>query len=263
MICYWVRAFCGVSLALVLLIGTGYATRPLLRSAWQPELNGWPSLAAFKHSKMALQGVLIGVTGGMRALTSNLIWIKSHEYWSKKDVAGNAANMQLALAIDSRNIGLWQIAASVMAYDWPKWRMEQYKKTHGQEMPKWMEADIREQYACSALELIKQAYEYHQGDYRLIVDAAIIHKNCLGNTERAAELYRYASQLPNAPFFLARTHGELLREMGQLGRALEWYKHLYETFPDDPRAQKPVILERIRKIEKQLDVPAWQRYRPE
>lgn len=260
---HWLRALCGVSLAFVLLIGTGYLSRPVLKSAWQPELNGWPSLAAFRQSNTAIQGVLIGVMGGMRALTANLIWIKAHEHWAKRDIAGNAANMQLALAIDSRNVGLWQIAANIMAYDWPKWKLEQYEEMHGKKVPAWIAKEAKDEGARNALQLLEQARHYHPKDYRLIVDAALIHRNCLGNTERAAELYYKASQLPGAPYFIARTYGELLKEMKQYRRALDWYIQLHASFPDEPNAQRSVILERIRKLEGLLDVPAWQRYQPE
>lgn len=260
---YWIKAFAGVLVTVLVLSCAGYLSRPLLKAAWQSDINGWPSLAAFKHSRMALQGVLIGMMGGMRALTANLLWIQSFEQWSRKDIAANAVSMQLALAVDSRNIALWQNAADIMAYDWPKWRIEQYERQHGQLAPAWFVREVRHEYANAALKLINQAYEHHTGDYRLIVDAAMIHRNCLGDTERAAELFRYGSRLPNAPYFLARTYGELLREQGKKGEALEWYKRIYKRLPNHPHAQKSVVLDRIRDLEKELDIPPWQCFQSE
>ena len=71
-----------------------------------------------------------------------------------------------------------------------------------------------------------------------------------------------ASQKPDAPYYAARIYAELLRREGRHEEAYTFLKQLYGALPDDPYAQKPIILDRIREIENTLRVPVWQRFQP-
>jgi alkylated DNA nucleotide flippase Atl1 len=71
--------------------------------------------------------------------------------------------------------------------------------------------------------------------------------------ESAAACYRQAAELPGAPYYAARIHGELLRELGRPAEALAWLRRVAEKLPgDDPTARREVVLERIRALEQEV-----------
>ncbi|HAQ58488.1 MAG TPA: hypothetical protein DCR32_05660, partial [Opitutae bacterium] len=65
------------------------------------------------------------------------------------------------------------------------------------------------------------------------------------------------------PYFAARIYGELLRRQGKDAEAYDYLKQLHHDLPDDPYAQKPIILDRIRELEEELKIPVWQRFQPQ
>jgi len=83
-----------------------------------------------------------------------------------------------------------------------------------------------------------------------------------------------ASEQPNAPYFAARIYAELLRRMGRNAEAYDWLKKLYPTLPKAAdaalgitafqveSAMAPVVMERIRELEKELNIPEGESFKP-
>lgn len=104
---------------------------------------------------------------------------------------------------------------------------------------------------------------HHPGNPNLWVERANIELNRLQDPAAAAESYRRAWEQPGGPYFAARLHAELLRRMGRKAEALAWLKDLHPKLPPgDEAAAAPVVLERIRELERELGVEAAQAYRP-
>ena len=88
--------------------------------------------------------------------------------------------------------------------------------------------------------------------------------NRLKDVENAAKWFLKASHQKDAPFFAARIHAELLRRQGKNQEAYTFLKGLFLTLPNDnPYAQKDIILERIRELEDELEIPAILRFLPQ
>jgi hypothetical protein len=117
--------------------------------------------------------------------------------------------------------------------------------------------------ARAALGLIETAREFHPASADLWIERANIELNRLRDPAAAAESYRRASACPDAPYYAARVHAELLRRQGRHAEALAWLTRLHPTLPrgHEPAAAD-LVLERIRELEARLAVPAAQRYVP-
>ena len=82
---------------------------------------------------------------------------------------------------------------------------------------------------------------------------ANIRLRALGDRAGAADFFRQAAEQPGAPYYAARIHGELLRELGRPVEALAWLRKILPALPaDDPAAQREVVLERIKGLEQEV-----------
>ncbi|MDX2111948.1 MAG: hypothetical protein SFY80_17100 [Verrucomicrobiota bacterium] len=257
----WIRLGRRIAIMVVtiaVLYGAGWLLSPLEQRAWQPELVGWPTLKASETRALTEQGVLLGLVGGLRALTANIIWLQSSLSWEEHDIAATDRGMQLALIVDSRPFLNWRNAAMIMAFDIPHWRIAELSAT----LPNrdQLVREIRHVQGARALALLERGKVYHPNNCELYALAALIHHQVLDDEERAASIYGYASTLPNAPYYLARIRGELLREMGKYDEAYAWYRAVYESLPNgDPAAQKHIVLQRLRSLETVLNLPEYKR----
>jgi hypothetical protein len=106
-----------------------------------------------------------------------------------------------------------------------------------------------------ALRFLEKGVRWHGADAALYVEMANIHLRRPGGIARAAHFYRLAAEQPAAPYYAARIHAELLRELGRRREALDWLRQVYPALPaDDPAACREVVLARIQALEQELAV---------
>ena len=100
---------------------------------------------------------------------------------------------------------------------------------------------------------------------RIFLASGNAHKVAeLRDLAAGAESYRRASEQPRAPYYAARLHAEVLRRQGRNAEALKWLRDLHPRLPkNDEAAAADVVLERIRDLERELEVPAESRYQPQ
>ncbi len=254
----WVRRALTCVVCVCVLLIVGLIVSPLQRSAWgqvrslQPELN-------LKKVEGALgQGLVVGLLGGFRTIIADMVFIRANVYWEKKDREKTEALINLTTAIDPRPMFFWLNGSRIMAYDIPIWRIREAGGLD--EVPKSVQDQIYKEQAERGIDLIDSAGQYHPGDYRVPLEKAQIYNNKLKDKEKAAEYFLKAYHAEDGPYYTARIYAELLRQMDRQQEAYDFYRELYRDLPDDDmRANKPVILERIRELEKELNTPAVQR----
>lgn len=243
------------------LLTVGAATRPLGAPAWQALRAKEPALQIESLQGALGQGVAVGLLGGFRGLFADFIWVRAHALWERRDAAAVEAHLRLVTATDPRPLYFWQNAARIIAYDMPTWRVEDaggYDR-----VPPDEQLRIDREQATRALEYLEAAARYHPANVQLEIERANIQLNRLHDIAAAAASYRRAAELPGAPYYAARLHGELLRRSGRNAEAYAWLVHLHPTLPaTDESAQAEVVLARIRELERQLLVTPANAYRP-
>jgi tetratricopeptide (TPR) repeat protein len=242
------------------LLGAGIALRPLEAPAWEEVRAKQPALRLESLKDALGQGVTVGLLGGFRAIVADLFWIRTNSIWEKNDLPGTQTSIKLVTAIDPRPLYFWLNGSRMIAYDMPNWRID---ANGGWEAV----SDIRkrrfdEEQSDIAIKYLEGGLGFHPNEPLLILEIGNIHLNRLKDVETAARYYLEASKQPGAPYYAARIYGELLRRLERLPEAYEFLKKLYPTLPkDDDMAQAPIVLERIRELESELNIPPALRFR--
>ncbi|MFP4166454.1 MAG: tetratricopeptide repeat protein [Opitutales bacterium] len=256
--------FSGFWRATVVCLGlalTGWLARPVEAPAWKVVRAKQPEII-FEELESALgQGLVVGMLGGFRTILADFTWIRLYAVWEKKEQEKLDPLLRLTTTLDPESEYFWLNGARMLAYDVPAWRIQAaggYEAVTESEQ----KAINREQ-AEQAFRLLEKAREYHPDNPRMYLEVGQIYMNRLEDPAAAADWFLKAWEKPDAPYFAARIHAELLRRQGKNEEAYAFYRDLYAELPDgDPRAMKNVVLERIRELETILEMPAGKRYRP-
>lgn len=223
--------------------------------AKQPALRLDSSVAA------AGQGVTLALLGGFRALVADATWIRMYDLWERRDLPAVQTLLQLVTSLDPRPAYFWLNAARITAHDFSAWRIQAEGGFDTVALNRQRQIDAEQ--GRQALRVLDAAAAFHPASADLWIERAAIELTRLRDTAAAAESYRRASEAPNAPYFAARLHAELLRKLGRKADALTWLTRLHPHLPPgDEAAAGEVVLGRIRDLETELNVPAAQRYQP-
>ena len=256
----WRGAGAAVVSALVLAI-VGWFLRPLESVAWAAQVRAQPALEWRSVEGAVGQGFSLGLLGGFRALTADLLWLRANASWERSDVAGTQAALALVTAIDPRPVAFWLNGARMIGYDVPFWRIAAMERA-GPVAPA-TERQVMVQQARAAIAHLEKAFVHHPHDPLLHVEIANLQLQRLDDLAGATEHYRRAALQPAAPYYAARVYAELLRRQGRDRAALDWLVTVHPTLPrGNPYAMADVVLARIRELEEKLALPAAARYQP-
>ncbi|HUG10361.1 MAG TPA: hypothetical protein VMM36_05080 [Opitutaceae bacterium] len=249
------------TVTLAALVATNLALRPLEGPAWEEVRARGAGIDAPGIESAVGQGVVAGLLGGFRALAADFLWMKVNSDWEDMNLPATETAIRAVTAIDPRPLYFWINGARMIAYDMPNWRIE--RGGGFDVVPLSVRTRVDEEQARIALDMLADARQVHPDNPALVIEVANIYLRRLHDTTTAAELYRQAAELPGAPFYAARIHAELLRNLGRREEAHQWLLRLHPTLPRDvPEAMPEVVLARIREIEDELGLPVESRYQP-
>lgn len=257
---------------IVVLAIVGAISRPFEEPAWRYVRSTQPALELESMQGALGQGVTVGLLGGFRAIVADFFWIKTNATWEDNDLPATQTFIKLVTAIDPRPLYFWQNGARMIGYDMPNWRI--VAEGGYDHVPQARQRKIDEEQSAVAIQYLNEAFGHHPNSPMVHIEIANVYLNRLKDTASAAESYRKAAELPGAPFYAARIYAELLRRLGKNAEAYEWLKKLYPTLPKeaDPAkgisqfqvesAMAYVVLERIREIEGELNIPEAEAFKP-
>jgi hypothetical protein len=247
---------------LVVLLGlmaAGLALRPLEQPAWEKISARQPQLRLESIKDALGQGVTVGLLGGFRAIVADLFWIRTNAIWETNDLPGTQTSIKLVTAIDPRPLYFWLNGSRMIAYDMPNWRID---KSGGYDaVPEAVRRVFDEEQSAVGVKYLETGLDFHPAEPLLVLEIGNIYLNRLKDVETASRYYLEASKLPDAPHYAARIYAELLRRLDRLPEAYAFLKQLYPTLSKtDPMAMASVVLDRIRELEGELNIPVTQRF---
>jgi hypothetical protein len=243
----------------VLLIA-GAALRPVEESVRKAESHPGRLVRARRINAVLVgQGTSMAMLGGFRALVADLLWLKAYLAWSACDLPATETMIRVVTTVDERPLCFWLNGARIMAYDMTQWRLRAVGR--GGAVPAALRQRIINEQAGMALRLLEDARGQHPQSAAVYVEMANIHLNSRADPAAAAFWYRQAATLPDAPYYAARIHAELLKRLGRPWEAYAWLRQLHPTLPlGEEAAGAPVVLGRIRDLERALEIPEKERY---
>jgi hypothetical protein len=189
---------------------------------------------------------LLGVLGGMRSAVASGLWLRAYQAWERRDAAGTTALLRLVVAADERPLYFWLNGARMLAYDVPTWAVEG-------DAPIAVQRKADAEAAAAACAFLEEGRRAHPLAPEFLIEMGNIQLRAAGDRERAAELFRSAAEMPGAPYYAARIHGELLRDLGRRREALAWLHQVLPRLPaSDPGACRDVVEQRIKALEAEL-----------
>ena len=245
------------------LVAAGLALRPLEAPAWAAQVRQQPALEWRCLEGAMGQGFSLGLLGGFRALAADLLWLRANASWERNDLSGTQAALRLVGAVDPRPVAFWLNGARMIGYDLPYWRIEVLGGEAA--LPATVVRHVHEEQARAAIAHLKKAFAHHPDHPLLHIEIANLLLQKLGDRPGAAERYRLAALQPAAPFYAARVHAELLRQLGRERDAYDWLVALHPTLPPEranPHAMADTVLARIRELEEKLALAPADRYQP-
>ena len=270
-------------MVLLVLAATGWGLRALEAPAWRELRAREPALQLGALEGALGQGVTVGLLGGFRALLADMVWIRTNVVWEQRDLPATQTLIKLVTAVDPRPLYFWLNGSRMVAYDMPNWRI--VAAGGYDQVPAAEQREIDEEQAQVALAYLESARGYHPAAAAIDIEIANVHLNRRKDVAAAAIAYRAAAEQPDAPYFVARIYAELLRRLDRKPDAYAWLCQLYPTLPkpDDEGAVRgptadhdhalerhamevelamaPVVLDRIRELEEELQIPLAQRFR--
>ena len=248
----------GLVVALNLLLA-GIVLQPVEGPAWERVRASQPALRLESLKDPLGQGVTVGLLGGFRAIVADFFWIRTYAIWETYDLPKTLTSIQVVTVIDPRPLYFWLNGSRIIAYDMPNWRIE---KAGGYDLvPETVQRRFDEEQSARGTRYLEGALDYHPEHPLVVLEIGNIYLNRLKDVETAAGYYLRASKHPDAPYYAARIYAELLRRLERKEEAYAFLKELYPTLPaDDIMAQTPVVLERIRELEEELQVPEDKRF---
>ncbi len=218
--------------------------------------QGLPAAGAPRANRRNLSGAVLG---GLRALVADGLWMRTYVAWTAHDGPATEALIRLVTLVDDRPLGFWLNGARMLAYDMTEWRLD--AAAAGGPPAAGVRRAIEADQAGRALRYLEDARRRHPDSAEVCVEIANINLNLRRDPVAAAEWYRRAAETPNAPYYAARVHGELLCRIGRPRAAYDWLCRLHPRLPpDDQDAMAEVVLIRIRRLEQVLAVPPSARY---
>ena len=231
-------------LTLLLLVPAAWALRPLERHA-----EAFAKPRVWQHEQLAAsagQGSALAALGGLRSVAAGGWWLRANLAWEKRDLSATPTLLRQTVAVDERPLYFWLNGARILACDLPEWRLNSL-------MPAALRPKIEEEQAQQALQFLEQGLRWHGPAADLYIEMANIHLRRRGDATSAARYYRLAAEQADAPYYAARIHAELLRELGRKEEALAWLRQILPGLPeDDPLARRDVVLDRIKSLEAEL-----------
>lgn len=242
-----------LAMALVLLLGGGWGLGRVVEPAWAEVRATLSATPAGGGGGEATDRLIGGLLGGFRGLAANLAWLRLQGAWERSEPAHVEVWTRLAVRLDPRPVFFWIHGARMLAYDVPVWRLQQAAREGGGPVPEAVARTIQREQGERALALLAAGREVHPTDPYLAAETALVYLHRLDDLDQAAIWYRRAAELPGAPGYAGRLHGELLRRLGRPAEALAWYESWLPTLdPADPWSGAEVVAARIAELRAEL-----------
>ena len=242
-----VRMKKGFVLALLLLIGFGFAKLPIEQS----QSNSMIERGVRQPLDIGLgeelgQGALIGMLGGYRSIVASLLYVESQVFFERRDWAKVETAYRLVTRLQPQFERYWELGGWHLAYNAASsYRYDESRRLAVREtlFREWVDRGVA---------MLEDGLVYLPDSWRLHADLAEIHRARREDSRAAVRHYRLALENGARPMY-ERMLGYELTLLGDRESWEEAYGILLRHYQAGSRF--PSVIRDLQILEERLDVP--------
>lgn len=202
-------------LAACILAGTGIATMPLEKPAWEFVQKTMPEISAESLSQNAGTGIVLGTIGGFRTVLADIAWLRAYHFWSERELQNCESLMALARTLDPQNYFFWENSVNYVAFDFPAWIIA--SRGGDRRVSAQVQSEIHRKAYEATLELIAQMEKRFPRDgkvFALAAQVTMIKTSLIygkPDFERALYFYKKAMESRRSPWFTFLSYANIVK----------------------------------------------------
>lgn len=198
------------------------------------------------------QAGFLAALSGFRSPLAAILWIEAHNAWERTEWGRMAGLFDTVTTLQPRSLTYWDMAA---------WHMAWNASIAALDDKSVQSEALRQHNANQYIELGRRILD---DGVRNNPESALLHERLgvllrdkLGDHCAAAEAFSKAAELPGSMPYVQRFAGY---EMAKCpGREREAYGLLKSLYDEGPSQRLPTLVQTLRQLEDQLDIPPSQR----
>jgi len=203
------------------------------------------------RERLSQMGFLAALSGFRSALAA-FLWIEAHNAWERTEWGRMSGLFDTVTTLQPRSKLYWDLAAWHMA-----WNASVAALDDKSQPSEALRIRNQRQYFKLGRDYLERGIKNNPDSAFLHERLGILLRDKLDDHCGAAAAFLKASQLPDAPAYIARFAGyELSKCPGREREAYDLLKKLYEK---GDKERKPTLMTTLQELEKKLDIPLQDR----
>jgi hypothetical protein len=243
--------------AIVVIFGFGIA-----KFWFEERLAREHEAAFFNRAKLNLelrqrigQLAFVAALSGFRAPTADALWIQAHGAWEKTEWGRLALLLNSVVTLQPRSTMFWDTAAWHMA-----WNASVAAFNDPDESREALRVKAQREYFDLGKNFVERGIQNNPDSYELYQRMGLLQRDKYGNRCAAAEAFRKAAELDDAPAYIKRFAAYETARCPQTER--DGYVMLRNLYLRGERS--PTLITLLSELQEKLNVPEDQRvYNPE
>lgn len=197
------------------------------------------------------QSATLAALGGLRSLVSIYMTLHAHESWQMTDWETVERDYRMITTLQPRDIDNW------IKGGWHMWANASANIEMNESLPKGLREKMRQEYIDKGIDFLQQGIRNNPDTAKPWVELGFVLREKKQDYCAAAEVYRQASQRPDAPGYTIRFVGYMLARCP--GKENEAYDYLRKLYDQGEKHRLPSVIASLKDLEKKLDIPLIQK----
>lgn len=209
-----------------------------------------PVLGLDLRERVGQMGFLAALSG-FRSPLAAILWIEAHNAWERTEWGRMAGLFDTVTTLQPRSNLYWDMSAWHMAYNASVAAREDKKQPS-----EALRIRAEKQYIDLGKQILENGIRNNPTSAYLYQQLGVVLRDKVHDDCGAGEAFLRASELPDAPAYIARFAGYSLAKCPE--REREAYDLLMKLYNKGVDERKPSLITAIQELEKKLDIPEAQ-----
>jgi len=244
----------GLIRALLLVIVFGVVRLPIEHSLDQEGREAYFRQTEFNFDmrERLTQLTFLAALSGLRALVADMLWLKAYNSFENAEWGRMSYLLDTVTTLQPRSEMFWDLAHWHMAYNASSWAY------NSSGLPREaLRRKAQQEYFELGRDFLERGIANNPDSVFLWERLGVLLQDKFEDHCEAAVAFERASELPGAKPYTRRFAAYELARCE--GREREAYERLVALYREGERERKPTLVQLLRELEEELDIPAEQR----